>query len=506
MKLDTATNLKQLEKIQSIAGIGYWIYIYDEKNMWWSDVCFKILGYQIQEFTPSRKLLFKHIHPEDLEFFEESLHQMKSQAIEIEFRFYKNGELRLGRITGEVDNNDNSQLREEVLFQDITDIKIKEFEIAKAWNKALEAENLKNSFLANMSHELRTPLNSIIGFSELLETDNLNGCVPKYARQIKSSGLHLLKIIENLLKVSMLESRTAKPVKRNFNINKLLSDIQSNCLINMKNMKKEHLKLNFSCDLEDSLAIIKSDQIKIRSILQNILHNSIKFTEAGSITCSYKILNHTIQFSITDTGPGIPNAFKNKIFQRFRQVEENYNKNFSGTGLGLYISRLEIELLSGKIWMVSESDVGTTINFSIPNVIRVNSQDDVNPTPEIYNWENYTVVIAEDQLTNYKILEAYLQRTNINIIWAQTGSDVVKACMNHAEINLVLMDINLPHINGLEAAKRIKEKRPNLTIIAQTAYALEGDKEKSLTAGCSEHLAKPFHKSDLLLAMSKYLP
>jgi len=503
MKLNSAINLKQLEKIQGIAGIGYWIYSYNDNQIWWSDVCFKILGYQKQEFTPSRKLIFKHIHPEDLEFFEQSLLQMKSQPIEIEFRFYRNGELRLGRVTGEADK---THATEEVLFQDITDIKIKEFEIAKAWSKALEAENLKNSFLANMSHELRTPLNSIIGFSELIETNNINGNAPKYAKQIKNSGLHLLKIIENILKVSMLESRTTKPIKRNFNLNKLLSDIKANCLNNLKNVKKEHIKLNFSFELEDSIAIIKSDQIKIRNILQNILHNAIKFTEKGSISCSYKVLNHTIQFSVTDTGPGIPKTYKKKVFQRFRQINEKNSRTFSGTGLGLYISRLEIELLGGKIWMVSESDIGTTINFSIPNVIRSKNQEEINPTPEIYNWENYTIVIAEDQLTNYKILEAYLQRTNINIIWVQTGSEVVKACINQAEVNLVLMDINLPHINGLEATKKIKEKRPNLTIIAQTAYALEGDREKSLAAGCSEHLAKPFHKSDLLFAMSKYLP
>ena len=505
MKIDTDIQIRQLQKIHSIAEIGYWVYRYGSNEMWWSDVTFKILGYSEQEFIPNREKLFKHIHPEDILFVEESLKQMHNQSMETEFRFYRNGELRLGKVTGEVCRYDNSFV-EEVLFQDITDIKIKEFEIARAWNKALEAENLKNSFLANMSHELRTPLNSIIGFSELLEADNINRNVNRFAKSIKESGLHLLKIIEDLLKVSMLESRTSKPTKRNFRLNPMLQEVKENNQITLETLNKEHIKLKFSFGLDNLRDIIKSDEIKIRNILNNLIHNAIKFTESGTISCSYKILNHSIHFSVTDTGPGIPEEYKKRVFQRFRQVNEKENRNYGGTGLGLYISRLEIELLGGKIWFVSEKNVGTTVNFSIPNVVDTDPLQDIEPSPEIYNWENYTVVIAEDQITNYKILEAYLQKTNINIIWAQTGQEVINACLQKPEINLVLMDINMPQMNGLEATKIIKEKRPKLPIIAQTAYALVGDQEKSLVAGCSEHLAKPFKKSDLLMIMAKYLP
>jgi len=506
MKIDTSLQIRQLDKIHRIAGIGYWIYNYNSNEMWWSSITYSILGYDKQNFTPKRQNLIKHIHPEDLEFFLISLQQMVKQAIEIEFRFFKNGELRLGKITGEVYNNKETELIEEVLFQDITDIKIKEFEIAKAWNKALEAENLKNSFLANMSHELRTPLNSIIGFSELLETSNTDNSVTKFASTIKASGMQLLRIVEDLLKVSMLESRISKPTKRNFHLNQILLDIKENSLKQLQSNNKEHIKLIFNFGLNSTNDIIKSDQIKIRNIFKNLIHNAIKFTEKGSITCSYKIIKDAIHFSVTDTGVGIPSKYENRVFKRFRQVDESGQKYYGGTGLGMYISRLELELLGGKIWFVSENNLGTTINFTIPNILTSDNQYEEEHTSETFNWENYTVIIAEDQITNYKILEAYLQKTNINILWAKNGQEVIETCLQNAEINIVLMDINMPYTNGLDATAAIREKRPNLTIIAQTAYALIGDKEKSLEAGCSDHLTKPIKKNDLLESMAKFLP
>lgn len=506
MKIDTSLQIRQLEKIHRIAGIGYWIYNYNSNEMWWSNITYLILGYDKQNFTPNRQNLAKHIHPEDLEFFLISLQQMTKQAIEIEFRFFRKGELRLGKITGEVYDDSNEGLIEEVLFQDITDIKIKEYEIARAWNKALEAENLKNSFLANMSHELRTPLNSIIGFSELLEASSTDDDVNKFASTIKASGVQLLRIIEDLLKVSMLESRVSKPVKRTFHLNQMLLEIKENSVELLHNNNKEHIELLLNFGLDSTNDIIKSDQIKIRSIFKNLIHNAIKFTETGSITCSYKIIKDTIHFSVTDTGVGIPSKYENQVFKRFRQVNESGKKFYGGTGLGMYISRLELELLGGKIWFVSENNSGTTINFTIPNILTSDNQIEEDQSSGNYNWENYTVIIAEDQITNFKILEAYLQKTNINILWAKNGQEVIKACSQNPEINIVLMDINMPYTNGLDATRVIKGKRPNLTIIAQTAYALIGDKEKSLEAGCSDHLAKPIKKSDLLESMAKFLP
>ncbi|PCH70588.1 MAG: hypothetical protein COC06_04220 [Bacteroidales bacterium] len=506
MEIDTSLQIRQLDKIHRIAGIGYWIYNYNSNEMWWSNITYTILGYKKQNFSPNRQNLIKHIHPEDLEFFLISLQQMIKQAIEIEFRFFKNGELRLGKITGEVYDNKEDGLIEEVLFQDITEIKIKEFEIAKAWNKAQEAENLKNSFLANMSHELRTPLNSIIGFSELLETSSTDTNITKFASTIKGSGMQLLRIIEDLLKVSMLESRVSKPTKRNFHLNEMLLDIKNNSLELLKTNNKEHIDLIFNFDLDSTNDIINSDQIKIRSIFKNIIHNAIKFTETGSISCCYKIIKDTIHFSVTDTGVGIPSKYENRVFKRFRQADESGKKHYGGTGLGMYISRLELELLGGKIWFVSENNLGTTINFTIPNILTSENQFEEDTSLADYNWENYTVIIAEDQITNFKILEAYLQKTNINILWAKNGEEVINACLQNPEISIVLMDINMPQINGLEATTIIKEKRPNLTVIAQTAYALIGDKEKSLEAGCSDHLTKPIKKSDLLESMAKFLP
>lgn len=502
LNINTTTEIRQLKKIHSLAGIGYWVYNYSTQSLWWSEVTYKIFGYTPENITPSREALIKHIHPEDLNFFEDSLKQMQLQPMEIEFRFYRNGELRLGKVTGEVYHQND--LIEEVLFQDITDIKIKEFEIAKAWNKALEAENLKNAFLANMSHELRTPLNSIIGFSELLEKGSINNNIPKYASSIKDSGLQLLKIIEDLLKVSMLESRTAKPIKRNFNLSNMMTEAKSLTDKLLKSHNKENLRLNFQTD--NKSLIIKSDQNKILGILNNLIHNAVKFTSEGSISCRYKINNQAIEFSVSDTGKGIPREHRNNVFQRFRQVDDNSLNNYGGTGLGLYISRLEIELLGGKIWISSEEQRGTTVKFSIPNVIDYDLIKDIDPAATKYNWENYTVLVAEDQFTNYKIIEAYLQPTNINIIWAKTGNEAIAASLQNPDLNIILMDINMPHINGIEATKLIKEKRPNLFILAQTAYALEGDREKSLNAGCSEHLSKPFSKEDLLKTMSVFLP
>lgn len=506
MKINTALQLRQLDKIHRLAGIGYWIYNYNSNKMWWSDVSYSILGYSDQDFTPTRQDIVKHIHPEDLDFFLASMQQMRQQAMDLEFRFFKNGELRLGKITGEVYDSEEEGLIEEVLFQDITDIKIKEFEIARAWNKALEAENLKNAFLENMSHELRTPLNSIIGFSDLLESTQSDPTVSKFASSIKTSGLQLLRIIEDLLKVSMLESRVSKPNKRKFHLNEVLLDIKDYGQIMLKEQAKENLELNFSFSLETPNDIINSDQIKIRNIFKSLIHNAIKFTTEGNIDCSYKIVKDTVHFAITDTGIGIPSEYESRVFKRFRQVDESGKKYYGGTGLGMYISRLEIELLGGKIWFSSEKNIGTTVSFSIPNILTSENQIENEGSAPIYHWENYTAVIAEDQITNFKVLEAYLQKTNINILWVKDGQEAIDVCFRNPEISIVLMDINMPKMNGLDATKLIKEKRPNLTIIAQTAYALSGDKETSLAAGCSDHLTKPIKKCDLLESMAKYLP
>jgi CheY-like chemotaxis protein len=215
-----------------------------------------------------------------------------------------------------------------------------------------------------------------------------------------------------------------------------------------------------------------------------------------------------IQFYVRDSGIGIPLDKRDMIFDRFRQIEEGSTRKYGGTGIGLFISKHIVEELGGKIWVESELGKGSSFHFTLPYE-SVSQKDDntkvFSPVKQTYNWEGKVIVIAEDVETNYRFLNAILKDTNATIVWTRDGEEVVKFCYENPNVDLVLMDIQMPKIDGYEATGRIKKVNPNITIIAQTAYAMPNDNIKCMEAGCNDYISKPVNSTLLLEKINNYL-
>jgi PAS domain S-box-containing protein len=373
--------------------------------------------------------------------------------------------------------------------------------------KAEQSDKLKSSFLANMSHEIRTPMNAIIGFSDLLASDELEDIERKeYIRHIRNSGELLLNIINDIIDIAKIEAGEVKIIEHDCNINDILQESYLTHMDTLKRTKKDkYIDLKLKKGTSNPF-IIKSDPFRIKQILSNLISNAIKFTDSGEISFGYQFVNDgNIMFFVKDTGIGLPPDKVNIVFERFRQVEESSVRNYGGTGLGLSITKNLIELLGGKIWLKSEEKKGSVFYFTLPvkQLQFLNSQPTMgNPLNDNYDWEGKTILIAEDDESNFKVLKEFLNKTNVTLLRALDGQEAVTICNNNNDIDLVLMDIQMPRLNGYEATQLIKSKNPRLPIIAQTAYAMSGEKEKSVKAGCDDYISKPLDKKVLFSKIS----
>jgi CheY-like chemotaxis protein len=234
------------------------------------------------------------------------------------------------------------------------------------------------------------------------------------------------------------------------------------------------------------------------------LGNAIKFTNEGKVEFGCTLKNNNLQFFVKDTGVGIQPEHQNLIFETFRQVEDSYTRKYGGIGLGLSIAKAFIEVLGGKIWIESVYGKGSSFYFSIP--YNNTEKENVNQLEsiELNNFDHLHILIAEDEEVNFMFLEELLSNTGITITRAEDGQKAVNYCIEKEDINLVLMDIRMPVMDGITATQKIKSFRKDLPIVAVTAYALSGDKEKFINAGCDDYLPKPVKREELFLMISKY--
>ena len=399
---------------------------------------------------------------------------------------------------------------------DISKLKKTEEELIKAKEKAIEADSLKTSFLANMSHEIRTPLNVINGFTELLQDEDLSlEQKNEYTLYIKNSIKDLTNLINDIIDISKIETKQIEIIHAECSINKLLDELYIiyNQALNLKKDKK--IKLFLNKDIIDEDFYILTDGNRLKQIFTNLIDNAIKFTVVGSIEFGYKILNDAehfqnpiIEFFVKDSGKGIDEKYHQLIFERFRKIENHKIKFNNGTGLGLAISKNLIELLGGIIRVESEPSEGSIFYFNIPfvevsNSIRF-SEENLNFAKK-NNWKNKLILIAEDELLNFKFLQEIFKKFGAEILRSTNGIETVELCKKHPEISLILMDIRMPELDGFEATRMIRTFRPGLPIIAQTAYAMSNKKEECLKAGCNEFISKPTEIKTLLDIMNKYL-
>lgn len=386
-------------------------------------------------------------------------------------------------------------------------------ELQLAINKAEESDRLKTAFLANMSHEIRTPMNAIIGFSLLLKDPNMSKeNLDNYVDIITERGNQLLNIINDIIDISKIESGKISIHKSACNVNQLFDDLYTMFYTTKELLKKSHLELRYvKPDVFDDI-IINTDATRLKQILSNLIDNAIKFTQAGFVEMGFSILDSNgskkIQFYIKDSGIGISQENRSMIFNRFRQIDESHTRLFGGTGIGLSISQNLAELLGGSLTVDSKKGEGSTFYLTLPfeTVTVVNTPKQIKKSHEQnFDWNDKTILITEDNPSSFLLLKTILGKTNAHILHSGNGKDAVNLCRTNPDINAVLMDIQLPEMNGYDATRKIKQNRKDLPVIVQTAHALAEDKVKSKNAGCDDFLVKPIQRDQLFEVLSKYL-
>jgi PAS domain S-box-containing protein len=456
---------------------------------------------QITGYTPG-DVIGKDIsllHSESIETFQDIINTVtEGKDWQGEFQNKKkNGEKywELASISA-VKDHENKITHFVVISEDITSRKKSEKELIDAKEKAEESNRLKTAFLANLSHEIRTPMNAIIGFSNLLLDEDMSSEEKqKLNNLINDNSQNLLKLIDDVIDISKIQSGDIKLNNTKCYLNKLLLDLYVTFSIQVENDPKKdiHLSMNKGSNLRDFSII--TDPVRLKQILYNLIENAVKFTTKGFVEFGYSILEeeNKIQFYVIDSGIGISGEKFDMIYDLFRQADESFTREYGGTGIGLTIAKKIVDHLEGDIWVQSTPKQGTNIYFTLPleNPESKFEISSVNNTENTFNWQNKVVLVADEIDINYKLIQEILSPTKAKIIWAKDGKEAVDYCLKNDDIDLVLMDIKMPVMNGFEATQKIKEHKKELKIIGQTAYAHDNDRQKCLSAGFDNYIAKP---------------
>ncbi len=411
-------------------------------------------------------------------------------------------------VSGIISNIDEKCL---VTLIDITKRIQAENELLKAKEKAEENERLESAFLANMSHEIRTPMNGILGFTELLKTLNLSSEEQQdYIGIIEKSGVRMLNIINDIISISKIESHQIEVSVSDTNVNEQVKYIYS---FFKQEVAQKKLHLSIKNELPTIEAFIRTDREKLFAVLTNLVKNAIKFTLTGTIELGYTVQGNFLEFYVKDSGSGIPDEQKEIIFERFRQGSESLKRKYEGAGLGLSISKAYVEMLGGKIWVENNAGKngnasGSRFIFTIP----IQPVKEGNPEVQIslpdksskILTRKLNILIAEDDEFSKMLFIKLVEGFTGNIIIAITGVEAIRACRENPDIDLVLMDINMPEMDGYEATRKIREFNKDVVIIAQTGHALTGDREKSIAAGCNDSITKPISGNELIKLITDY--
>jgi signal transduction histidine kinase len=392
------------------------------------------------------------------------------------------------------------------IVHDITEKIRMEHELIASKEKAEENDRLKTAFLHNISHEIRTPLNAIVGFSSFLNQPNLSVDKRKEFTDIISlSSEQLLSIITDIISVATLEAGQERVHKKEIDINQAVGAVYEQFCI--KSLYP-NITIQYHSEIPDNEARVVTDGVKLIQILTNLVGNALKYTREGRVEFSSAIKDNELYFRIEDTGIGIPKHLHGKIFDRFWQVDSTVTREFGGTGLGLSISKAYVELMGGRIWLDSEPGIGSVFHFTVPYepVIKSkNSGSNEMGKAVDGSLSKKVVLIAEDEMNNFLLVREYLSESVFNIIRVENGLDAVNICKNRKDIDIILMDIKMPVMDGIEATRQIKIMKPEIPVIAITAYAYATDKKRLLESGFDEYLPKPLKRESLIKMINQFI-
>jgi PAS domain S-box-containing protein len=453
------------------------------------------------------------IHPDDQDYQirrEQSLVNNGFFETELRLRHKAGHYINLSTRSVTVRNDNGEVLGALTISRDITRLKQVHEELIKA-NIGAEASNrLKSNFLANISHEIRTPLNSVVGFSNLLLSNNLSNEVKEeYIEHINRNSEKLLQIIGDIIDLSRLESSQIEITYEEASLSSIVNEIIEEARQIIKRNEKPII-LNVKNYFKEVGDLIFTDRIWLKRVLNHLMDNAVKFTLEGSVEFSYMLENQDIVFKIRDTGIGINKENLGRIFEEFRQEFDGHHRPFEGLGIGLTLAKEVIERMGGKIVVESEKGIGSEFSFSIPyrpagstkiKVTSVSSEHILKPI----DWSSKKCLLVDDNKDVLIYLNRILTDTGVTIVTARSGFEAIEIIKTTPDIDVVLLDMQMPEMNGIEATREIRKIRKDIPIIAQTAFIFEDDKDIILEAGCDACLIKPIRREHLLTVMSSFV-
>jgi len=470
---------------------------------------FSMTGYARDSYLSTKPVIV--YHPDDNTFPQERDEVLKKEG-------YFEKDIRIRHKTGQFislstksfsvkdDKGDTSGFI--IIARDVTSVKTMQEELIRARDEAEKSNRLKSSFLANISHEIRTPLNAVIGFSNLLLSNDISAeAKEEYIDHINRNSEKLLQIIGDIIDLSRLESSQIEITYEETSLNEIIGEIMAEVRKSLSRNEKP-IVLNVRCQPAAGTDLIFTDRIWLKRVINHLMDNAVKFTLEGSIEFSYVVENANIIFRIKDTGIGIDRANLNRIFEEFNQEKDGHRRPFEGLGVGLTLAKEVIERMGGKIFVESEKGVGSEFSFTIPYRpagragLKTRFHEQVGSP---VNWTSKKCLLVDDNKDVLLYLNRILLDTGVGILTARSGPEALDIIRRIPDIDVILLDMQMPGMNGIEATREIRKIRKNLPIIAQTAFIFEDDRDIIIEAGCDACLIKPIRKEHLLSAMSSFI-
>ena len=497
-------NRKFLKGIEDTGEFGYWELDESRNTFYASSKALSLLGLNKREGNMPFKVVLNLIRTkedrENLVNFLNSVRNREGKSY-FDFKVSIKGKTRALRLSAGFGKEED--IKYSGIVSDITEIRKLEKQLVKFKNKKEKEDRIKSFFLTKLSYEIRTPMNAILGFTELLNSPDITKEQRKeYSMIVRHKSHYLLSLIDDVLELSNFESGSISIDKTEFKPYPLLQELSNEYKNKITQIGKPNIQMTVNVDEENRNKPAYTDVGRLYQVFSNLLNHSIKYTERGEIEISYKYSEKNIKFQIADTG-----LYLNENDKEPYTSDSFSSKKRTGTDIGLAISKLIIELLGGKMKIHSDVDTSTRFQINIPVGVPEKKKDVMveernEKKPGL--WKDKVILIAEDDEVNFRFLELVLQKTQAKILRAKNGFEAVDLCRNIKKIDIILMDIKMPGMDGYEATTEINKFRPELPIIAQTAFASHEELMKCRDAGCRDYITKPIDIELLIHKVNSY--